>query len=118
MNRTVKAHGKMQDVFEVEAHARKTPAMRQAVGMKTDEDRAEDGEKREADPGQDQRRKFAKAWISMHHVAGAHPVDDAAEKNGLGELRARQSEVGEDKKDCEAGLGADQPERAKIDAYQ
>ena len=90
--------------------------MRQTVGVKADEDRAEDRKKREADPGQDQRREFHEPGISMYRFAGAHPVDDTAEENRLGELRARQSEVGEDEEAGQAHLGAEQLERAEISA--
>jgi hypothetical protein len=105
-------------MFEIGAHGRKAAAMGEAIGMQTNEDRAQDGKEGEADPGQDERQKCCEVGTVVAGLAGIHPVDDAAEKYRFGKLRRSQSEIAENKEDGQSNLVAEQAQSADIEAGQ
>ena len=118
MGGAVKAHRQIEHMLEIEPHGGEPPAMREPVGVKPDEDRAQDREEREADPGDDERQEIAEAGHLMCRLAGIHPVDDAAEKDGFGELRRGEAERSDHEPYAQSEFMPEQAHGAKIDAGQ
>ena len=89
--------------------------MRQAVGLQRDENGDGNRKQAEADPGGEQRAaRSPNASAAACRLRAAQAVDDAAEQHRLGELRARQREIGERQKDRDALLAAEQAKDADI----
>ncbi len=118
MDGSMEGKRQVEHMLEIGAHRGETPPMGHPVGTKADEDRADDREQGEADPGADQRRKLPDAGAAMQRFADIHPVDDAAEEDRLGELRGRQGEIGKGEKDRHMSLAAEQAQGAEIEPRQ
>ncbi len=54
----------------------------------------------------------------MQRFADIHPVDDAAEEHGLGELRRGQHKIREDEEDGDPAFAAEEAHRAEIELGQ
>ena len=79
-------------------HHRQPAAMRQPVGVESDQNGAANGKKTEPDPGAHQRRQLVPCRIALLRLGVGQPVDNAAEQHRLDELRAGQSQIGEDQR--------------------
>ena len=114
MGGAVEAQRKMQHMLEELRHHREPAPVREALGLQRDDNGDGNREQGEADPRREQGREIQKSERSACRLRAAQFVDDAPEQHRLGELRARQGEIGQRQKDRDALLAAEQAKDADV----
>ena len=114
MDARVIAERQVQHVLEIFRHDGEAPAVRQPVGVQGDQHGRHDGEQAKADPGAQQRREFRPLRRAILGLRRRQLVDDPAKQDRLGELGARQSEIGRHEDHGERRFRAEQAQNAEI----
>ena len=114
MGVAVKAERKLQNVLEIAGQDDVAAAVREAVGVKSDQRAAGDGEKPEAGPGGQQHSQSRPRRRLAASLRAGQRVDDAAEQHRLGKLRGGQRHIRQRQRPCQSALGPEQSENAAI----
>ena len=98
---------KAENMLEIGRHHREPSPMRQAFGIKRDDDAPDDGEEPEADPGADQQNQLVVIKSVITALRCRHRIDDPTEEHRLREGCRREKQIRETKKETKVFLGSE-----------